>query len=235
LSPSFESSLSGWSTNNSSIVRRLSRGTLYDEVLTHGSSHAHVIASASGDFGIISGFIPIAIATGYYASVAVLPDNEDAYGTYTLKIKFYNAAYGFIKERISTQYISRADRWAYLDLVSPGSRTIGIESANRTSNVITVTTLANHGFQVGEDVKVDFNSPVNNVFYTSSGQYVITAVTADTFSFGKAGADIPETEVGGRVSFINTGVAYAKVAIDCTPDTPNPGVTFGVDRVIFRE
>lgn len=234
-SPSFETNLLGWSGENSTIKRILSRGTVYDEVLTHGSSHAHVTAAASGDFSILSEFVPISIATGYYVSAAVLPDNPDAYGTYSIKIKFYNSSYGFIKERSFSQYVGRTDRWTYLDVISPGSKTIGISSAIRTSNTITVETPANHGFQVGEDVNVLFSSPANNVFATSSGSYVITAVTPNTFSFVKAGNDIPYTVVGGRVVFINTGVSYAKVEVECSPDTPNPGVTFGVDRVIFRE
>jgi len=234
-SPSFENNLAGWSGVNSSLRRLISRGTIFDEILTHGAAHAHAIASTSGNFGLISEFVPIGIATGYYASVAILPDNVDAYGTYTLKVKFYNSSQGFIRERKSSLYIGRTDRWSYLDVVSPGSRTIGISSAIRVSNVITVTTPVNHGFQVGEDISVAFSSPANNVFLTSSGSYVITAVTDTTFSFGKAGADIPQTTVSGRVTFINTGVSYARVEVECVPDVPNPGIVFGVDRVIFRE
>lgn len=58
-----------------------------------------------------------------------------------------------------------------------------------TSNVATLTTSAAHGFEVGESVTVA------GVDATFNGTHVITAKTADTFSFAKTAANVSSAAV----------------------------------------
>jgi hypothetical protein len=229
-SPSFELGLKGWNGESSVLKRSVSRGTIYDELLTQGAAFCKVTATADSNFGIISNLIPIKAVTGYYASVAVKPENEDAYGTYTLKIKWYAESTGFLREKTSEVTLNRHDRWAYIDVVAPGNKTIFISGAEVLNNYVTLTTVGAHKFSVGEELIIVVN---NNV--TLSGPTTIEAVTETTFSFTRTAADLAFTEVVGSARFSNTGVVYAKVEVLCSPSSTGVGRTFYLDKVIFRE
>ncbi len=229
-SPSFELDLEGWDGVSSILRRSVSRGIIFDEILTQGAAFCKVISDDDGDFGIISDLISIRPVTGYYASIAVKPENEDAYGTYTLKVKWYAESQGFLREKTSQVVLNRHDRWAYLDVVAPGAKTVAISGATVESNYITLTTTGAHRFSVGEDVIVVVNNYVD-----LSGPATIEAVTENTFSFTRVADDLEQTEVIGSASFSNTGVVYAKVEVTCSPSSPGVGRTFHLDKVIFKE
>lgn len=63
-----------------------------------------------------------------------------------------------------------------------------------TGNVAILTTSSPHGYQIGENVVV---SSVDSTF---NGTFVITAVTASTFSYGKVAADVPATPASGAAN-----------------------------------
>ena len=229
-SPSFELNLSGWSGESAILKRAVSRGTIYDELLTQGAAFCKVTATADEDFGIVTDLIPIKAVTGYYASVAIKPENEDAYGTYSLKIKWYAESTGFLREKVSQVTLNRHDRWAYLDVIAPGNKTIFISGAEVLDNYITLTTVGAHKFSVGEELIVVVNDNV-----ALSGPTTIEAVTETTFSFTRTADDLAFTEVVGSARFSNTGVVYAKVEVLCSPSSTGVGRTFYLDKVIFRE
>lgn len=229
-SPSFELNLDGWNGVASSLKRSISRGTIFDEILTQGASFCKVTSTAATSFGIITDLIDIEPVTGYYTSIAIKPENEDAYGKYTLKLKWYAESQGFLREKISELNINRHDRWAYLDIVAPGSRTIAVEKAQVVGNYVTLTTTGEHKFTVGEELTVTVNE-----FPTLSGNTTIEALTPTTFSFTKASTNIAETTVAGAARFSNTGVSYAKIEVVCEPTNAGIGRTFHLDKVIFKE
>ena len=82
-----------------------------------------------------------------------------------------------------------------LDNVSKASRTI--TTVARTSNIVTITTSANHGYSVGDSVTVaavtntDVNGTVN----------IDTVPTATTFTYADTGSDIPSGADTGTVTF----------------------------------
>lgn len=228
-SSSFELSLKGWNGVSALIKKSISRGTLFDEVLTQGAAFCKVTSTAAGVFGITTDLLEITPVTGYYASVAIKPENEDAYGTYTLKLKWYAESEGFLREKVSTVVLNRHDRWAYLDIVAPGNKTVSITEALVVNNYITLTTAGEHKFSVGEDLILVVNNQVN-----LSGPITIEAVTPTTFSFSRPAADL-QTAVIGSARFSNTGVAFATVEVTCAPASPGAGTTFHIDKVIFRE
>ena len=229
-SPSFELNLEGWSGESAILKKSTSRGTIFDELLTQGAAFCKVIANADSNFGIISDLIEINPVTGYYASIAVKPENEDAYGTYTLKIKWYAESTGFLREKESSIILNRHDRWAYLDVVAPGYKTVTVSGAEVLDDYVTLTTPSAHRFSVGEDVIVVVNDSVS-----LSGPVTIEAVTATTFSYTRTADDLAFTEVIGSAKFANTGVAYAKVEVVCSPQSTGVGRTFYLDKVIFKE
>lgn len=229
-SPSFELNLEGWSGVNSTLKRSISRGTIFDEILTQGAAFCKVAATADSSFGITTDFIDIEPVTGYYASVAVKPENEDAYGVYTLKLKWYAESTGFLREKTSSVTINRHDRWAYLDIVAPGNRTVAISALEVSSNLVTITTRGEHKFSVNEDVTISINE-----YPSVSGTTTIEAVTPTTFSFTRAAADLEETEVTGSARFSNNGVSFAKVEVICEPFYGGAGRTFHLDKVVFKE
>lgn len=89
---SFETSIEGWTPNNSTIVRKVALGTLFEDTLTHGQAYASVASTGVGSsFGLSSGNAYVKPNGGYYASVAIRPTSVDAYGDYTLRVDFYDA------------------------------------------------------------------------------------------------------------------------------------------------
>lgn len=229
-SPSFELNLEGWSGVSANLKRSISRGTIFDELLTQGAAFCKISSTDDEEFGITTDLIAIEPVTGYYASVALKPENEDAYGTYTLKLKWYAESTGFLREKTTSLVINRHDRWAYLDIVAPGNRTVSIASLSVENNLVTITTRGDHKFSVNEDVTISVNE-----YASVSGTTTIESVTANTFSFTRAAADLEDTEVTGSARFSNTGVAFAKIEVICEPLYGGAGRTFHLDKVVFKE
>jgi hypothetical protein len=230
-SGSFENSTSGWSGVSASLTRTIARGSVFDETLVQGAAYCKVKASSSGTFGAITDYISVEPGKGYYLSAAVRPENEDAYGTYVVKLKWYDLALNFLREKSSTITLNRGDRWAYLDIVAPGSKTVTIDTVAVASNVVTITTVGNHGFSVGEELYVGINE---GAYSAIIGNITITAVTADTFSYAATFANTAATAINGRATFANTSVGFAKIEVTCTPSVSGTGRVFHLDKVLFR-
>jgi hypothetical protein len=81
-----------------------------------------------------------------------------------------------------------------LDNVSKASRTI--TTVARTSGIVTITTSAAHGYSVGDSVTV---AAVTNT--AVNGTVNIDTVTSNTFTYSKAGTDIPSASDTGTVTF----------------------------------
>lgn len=229
-SPSFELNLSGWNGVSANLKRSISRGTIFDELLTQGAAFCKVTSTAATSFGIITDLIDIDPVTGYYTSIAIKPENEDAYGTYTLKLKWYAESTGFLREKTTSMVINRHDRWAYMDIVAPGTRTVAVSAVAVASNLVTVTTRGTHKFSVGEDLTISINE-----YPSLTGTTTIESVTSNTFSFTRSATNLAETEVTGSARFSNTGVSFAKVEVSCEPTSAGVGRTFHLDKVIFKE
>jgi hypothetical protein len=232
ISGSFENSLAGWSGISSSLVRVIARGSIFDEILVQGAAYGRVKASSSGTFGITTDYITTPAGKGYYLSAAVRPENEDSYGVYTLTLDWYDTAKNYLRSKTNIVTISRGDRWAYLDVVAPGSKKVLIESANIASNVLTVTTVGNHGFSIGEELYV---SLTNESFSAFAGNILITAVGTNTISWTAVSPNIVETSTTGTATFVNTSVGFAKIKVECTPSVSGTGRVFHLDKVLFRE
>ena len=232
--PSFERNLEGWTALNSTLTRQISRGTLFDEILPQGGAFAHITSTSTANFGVESDFIEVSPSQGYYASVTVHPENEDAYGDYTLSIDWYTNAYTYIRSKTSTVNLTRNDRWAYLDIVAPASKKVTLTDITVASNVVTVTTAANHGFSVGESLIISIS---DTAFSSLNGTtQLITAVTSNTITFTATFANTATTElVSGTATFANVGVSYAKIKVICDPVNNGAGRTFHLDKVVFRK
>ena len=230
-SGSFENSTYGWSGVSATLVRTTARGSIFDETLVQGAAYAKVKASSSGTFGAITDFISVIPGKGYYGSVAVRPENEDAYGTYVMTLKWYDLAQNFLREKTDSVVLNRGDRWAYLNIVAPGAKTVNLTSVSVASNVVTVTTLGNHGFSVSEELFVGIGESAYNAL---NGSIIITAVTPNTFSYGQTFANTPATEITGRATFANTSIGFAKIEVTCTPSVSGTGRVFHLDKVLFR-
>jgi hypothetical protein len=199
--------------------------------LVQGAAYCKVKASGTGTFGAITDYIPVTPAKGYYLSIAVRPENEDSYGTYVLSLKWYDLANNYLREKTNSITLNRNDRWGYLDIVAPGSKTVSLSSISVASNVVTVTTIGNHGFSAGEDLYVTIGDPT---FSAVSGNVNITAVTPNTISYAATFADTSATDITGRGTFANTSVGYAKIQVTCTPTVSGTGRVFHLDKVLFR-
>jgi hypothetical protein len=230
-SGSFENSTYGWSGVSATLVRTAARGSIFDETLVQGAAYAKVKASGSGTFGAITEFISVIPGKGYYGSVAIRPENEDAYGTYVMTLKWYDLAYNFLREKTDTVVLNRGDRWAYLNIVAPGSKTVNLTSVSVASNVVTITTQGNHGFSVGEELYVGIGDSAYNAI---NGSIIITAITPNTFSYGQTFANTASTTIIGRASFANTSIGFAKIQVTCTPSVSGTGRVFHLDKVLFR-
>lgn len=122
---SFENDLGTWTAIASTLNRRVTRGTLFDDTSSHGTAYCRVTSTSNALFGIISDEIPVESRSGYYASIAIKPENIDAYGTYNLTITFYDESDVQIITRTSSASIQRSDRWAYLSTFATSTETSG--------------------------------------------------------------------------------------------------------------
>lgn len=93
-------------------------------------------------------------------------------------------------------------------------------------NVAILTTSSPHGYQVGETVVV------TGVDITFNGTYVITAVTSDTFSYGKVDSDVPTTSTSGSSvvnRLVGTATATQFLGLANSTDVSRPRFT-GIAR-----
>ena len=81
----------------------------------------------------------------------------------------------------------------------PTIKTANITNAALTTNVVTLTTAADHGMLVGETI--DVADVVNTVF---NGRYVVTTVpTTTTLTYAKTNADIATAAATGTIKTVN--------------------------------
>jgi hypothetical protein len=129
LAPSFEQGIAGWITDASVLEREVTRGSLFDEYTTHGAAFGHITSTAASAFGVHTDKLPIDFLAGYYISAAIKPENEDAYGEYEIKARFYDEADVLIIEKSYTARIVHYDRWAYFAVYAPKSEISGAATA----------------------------------------------------------------------------------------------------------
>lgn len=134
-SASFEKDLGSWVAESSTLSRVVSKGTIFGEYVTQGQAYCKVVTthvSGTASFGIKTSSVPVKAGHGYYASVAVRPDNANTYGTYTLTVTFYTATgavatYGgtptdaIFTHTLST--VNTTSRWANLSVMCPSNTT----------------------------------------------------------------------------------------------------------------
>jgi len=129
-SPSFESSTDGWNTDSSLLTRAVFRGTLFDEYSTNGVAFGKVTSTAATTFGIHSDIELINTLSGYYASVAIKPENADAFGNYTLRARFYDESNVVLQTKVKTVRIQALNRWAYISVYAPKAEIYGASKAD---------------------------------------------------------------------------------------------------------
>lgn len=151
-SASFENDLGEWEGINATLLRSVPRGTLFDETCTHGTAFCRVSASTDAEFGITYDQIAVNGGSGYYASVAIRPENTDAFGIYNLKITFYDEFDIQVLTRTQTASIRRSDRWAYLSTYATGLETIGSVRATLEVTAETDTPAAGQTFHIDRAV-----------------------------------------------------------------------------------
>jgi len=134
---SFEVNLGTWSGTSATLARKVSRGALFGDNVSHGSAYCAVTSTASGTYGITSANVPVVPGQGYYASVAILPTAASV-GTYTLTVNFYDANNNLIPATTGTRTVSasvtQTNRWAYLGNTFSSATTL-----NASYAVYTVT------------------------------------------------------------------------------------------------
>lgn len=128
--PSFEMNTDGWITNSSTLVRSVYRGSIFDEYTTHGVAFGKITSTASSAFGIESEKAIIDYLAGYYSSIAIKPENEDAYGVYTLTMRFYDSGDVLLLTKTDTMRIQRSDRWAYMATYATKAEVYGASKAS---------------------------------------------------------------------------------------------------------
>ncbi len=129
LSPSFEQSTDGWIADSSIIEREVTRGSLFDEYTTHGAAFGHITSTAASAFGVHTDKLSIDFLAGYYISAAIKPENEDAYGEYEIRARFFDEADVLIIEKSYSARIIHDDRWAYFATYVPKSEISGAKTA----------------------------------------------------------------------------------------------------------
>ena len=129
-SPSFEASTSGWNTDSATLTRAVFRGTVFDEYPTNGVAFGKVTSTAATAFGIHSDIELINTLAGYYASIAIKPENADAFGTYTLTARFYDGSNILMTTKTKTVRVQTLNRWAYIALYAQKSEIYGASKAD---------------------------------------------------------------------------------------------------------
>jgi hypothetical protein len=116
----------------------------------------------------------------------------------------YNGTYAIVAAPTSTTF-TYAKTNADLVSTSIGQVTYTITNKSLTSNVATLTTSITHAMTIGTVVDV------TGVDSTFNGQYTITAVTTNTFSYAKTNTNVVSTSSSGSAVYY-TSVSTATVA-----------------------
>lgn len=124
-SASFEGDLGQWQGINANLTRTVVRGTLFDEYCTHGTAYCRVQSSSAAVFGIQTSEISINGGSGYYASIAVKPENVDSFGEYQLTVTYYDDFDLQVHQVSNSVSIDREDRWFYLAAIATAAETGG--------------------------------------------------------------------------------------------------------------
>jgi hypothetical protein len=176
ISSSFEKDLGNWKGTNASLTRVVSKGSLFNDVLTHGQASCLVTSTSADTFGIDVDYVDLNPNGGYYASVAIKP--VDAIGEYTLTVRFYDANFAEVvvytdnvtgryttssldqlgapntistdEARTKTITITNTTRWAYLANTFPVSSITGASYAN-----IYVDFTSDTGYTAGQSFYID--------------------------------------------------------------------------------
>ena len=161
-SSSFEINLGEWVAVDSTLQRKIAGGTLLADNVTHGQGYCRVTATGPDPFGLRTGKIYLNPDSGYYSSIAVRPVTSDAYGDYSLEVRYYDINNNEIEvyqdnltnnkttnskdssganntlittaARTQTASINLANRWAYIGNSFPVSSITGAAYA-----IITIT------------------------------------------------------------------------------------------------
>ena len=177
LSSSFENDLGNWNGINATLTRAISQGSLFEDTLTHGQAYCAVSSSTANTFGIKVSEVYLTPNGGYYASVAIRPE-ADAYGDYTLTVRFFDANDSEIivyTDNVTGQYTTSSldqlgapnvettdeartktitieddSRWAYLANTFPVSSITGAAYANISVEFSSIT-----GYSVGQTFHID--------------------------------------------------------------------------------
>lgn len=111
---------------------------------------------------------------------------------------------------VSCDFVGDTDRLAWVTAAAPA---FTVTNKALTSNVATLTTGANHNYQVGDKVFVTgVDATFNSDLSAPGGEYTITAVTSNTFSYAKTAANVPSTAVSPAGAVVKAGTGYVESA-----------------------
>jgi hypothetical protein len=245
-SASFEKDLGSWAGIRSTLTRKYALGSLFSDSLVHGTAYAEVTTTNTdpfGDlsFGITTDFIPVKSGHGYYASVAIKPENLLSEGVYTMHVDFYAADKSTLiaaNERYTITNLEVISNVAYIDI---GPNNIP------TGGTIVIQGLPLSGFNGTFTVREPgLDQPSNIVaFAITSPNYPSTTVsgvvTYDvTNSTRVVSQSINQLNRWAYLGLVNpgqttVGAAYAKVSVICTPNSLDATQAFKIDKAVFRE
>lgn len=173
---SFEINLGEWVEVESTLERKVAGGTLLADNVTHGQGYCRATATGAGPFGLMTGKIYLNPDAGYYASIAVRPVSADAYGSYSLVVRYYDINNNEIvvyqdnltnnkttnskdatgadntvittAARTQTVTISHSERWAYIGNSFPVSSITGAAYAILTITCTPDAYIAGQAFDI---------------------------------------------------------------------------------------
>ena len=129
-SPSFEKSLLGWTPVSSSLSRSVAKGSLFNDLCSHGQAYCVVNGTTSG-MGIISNRAEIFTNKAVRSSVVVKAPDSTGLGTYTMTLKFYKYDGTLVVDatQTTTYTITQTNLWYYLRLQATQPQLYGKETS----------------------------------------------------------------------------------------------------------
>jgi hypothetical protein len=194
---------------------------LTNDKVVHGVGYCKVTSTAASAFGIATELIDVSAGTGYYVAAAIRPVDALAYGTYKLRLNWYDEANAFLYYKETSVNLQRHDRVAHLQIVAPGSKTLSVVSISVTSGVATATAAAPHGLSPSEVITLGaitgtagtFPANIGGGSYTityrvdgltvATSTTVLTGINCDGRSFTCKINDIGPG--GGKVFYVSSG------------------------------
>ena len=137
-SPSFEASLLGWTPTNAVLARLVSKGSIYNDLCSHGQGYCHVTSVSTGAFGLTSSTAQVYTNRGAVGSVVLKAPDSNGFGVYTLTASFYttedtSGTPVFIKS--NSIHITAAGLWYYLPIVVRQPEVYGAGTSFATMSV----------------------------------------------------------------------------------------------------